>query len=121
ANAVWRASSGIRSPYTIQSSVSVERQLPFNFTAAAAYINSTGEHYLRTRNINAPLPESDGTVRPGSRPLPGVGNVFEYESDGKFRQHLLTVTAYNRLNKHYTVFASYVFGKSDGDTDGVGT
>jgi hypothetical protein len=121
AGTVWRVAERLRSPHTIQSSISVERQLPFNFTAAAAYINSIGSHYLRTRNINAPIPGSDGIAQPGSRPLTGFGNVFEYESDGKFRQHLLTITAYNRLNKHYTLFGSYVLGKSEGDTDGVGT
>jgi carboxypeptidase family protein/TonB-dependent receptor-like protein len=121
AGTVRRTADGIRSPYTVQSSISVERQLPFNFTAAAAYINSTGSNYLRTRNTNAPIPGSDGSSQPGSRPLPGLGDVFEYESDGKFRQHLLTITAYNRLNKHYTLFGSYVLGKAEGDTDGVGT
>jgi hypothetical protein len=121
AGTVWQTAESLRSPYTIQSAISVERQLPFNFTGALAYINSTGSHYLRTRNINAPIPGSDGSAHSESRPLPGLGNVFEYESNGKFRQHMLTITASNRLNKHYTLFASYLLGRSEGDTDGVGT
>ena len=121
AGTIWRVADGLRSPYTIQSAISVERQLPFNITGAATYINSTGFHYLRTRNINPPIPGSDGSFQAASRPIAGLGNVFEYESDGKFRQHLLSITTTGRLNKRYTVFASYVLGKTDGDTDGVGT
>src|SRR5213078_1492062 len=58
----WRVSERLRSPYTSQSSLSVEQQPPFNFTAAAAYINSTGSNYLRTRNIHATIPGSDGSA-----------------------------------------------------------
>ena len=113
---VWRVAEGIRSPYTLQSSLSVERQLPSGFTAAVAYINSRGSHYLRSRNSSAPT-----SVSVADGQAPGSENVFEYESDGRFRQHMLAITASNRLNKHYTVFASYVLGKSEGDTDGAGT
>ena len=48
-------SSSLRAPYLMQSSISVERQLPKKTTLAVTYTNSHGLHELRSRNINAPL------------------------------------------------------------------
>src|SRR5262249_9884777 len=48
---IIRVAGDLRSPYTIQSSVSVERQLPFKFIVSAAYANSRGLHFLRSRNV----------------------------------------------------------------------
>ena len=39
----------------------IERQLPFNSTLAVTLTDSHGEHLLRSRDINAPLP---GTFNP---------------------------------------------------------
>ena len=50
-------SSSLRAPYLMQSSISVERQLPKKTTLAVTYTNSHGLHELLSRNINAPLPE----------------------------------------------------------------
>ncbi|HEU4391455.1 MAG TPA: hypothetical protein VFV34_26930, partial [Blastocatellia bacterium] len=115
AQTTWQVAPDARPPYTIMSSLSVERQLPHNFTVTAAYINGISADALRSRNINAPLP---GT---GARPNESAGNVFSYESSGKSRQHLLAVNAYNRSNKRFTLFASYVLAKVNSDTDGPST
>src|SRR5207253_3095387 len=74
----------IRAPYTMQSVISVERQLPHNLTVAASYIHGRTLHLLRTRAINAPLPGTfvPGILNSGVRPLGNIGNVFEYESTG---------------------------------------
>ena len=112
---IWQVAPDARPPYTIQSSLSVERQLPHNFTVTAAYINGITAHALRSRNINAPLPGS------GGRPDEAAGNIFSYESSGVSRQHLFAFNAYNRSNKRFTLFASYVLAKVNSDTDGPST
>src|SRR6185503_4189523 len=53
---VYRLEPGMQAPYTMQSVISVERQLPHNFTVASSYINIRTLHVLRTRPLNAPLP-----------------------------------------------------------------
>src|SRR5436853_5527921 len=110
---IWRVAGDIRSPYTIMSSISIEQQLPHAFTVTLAYINGISVHNLRARNISAPLP-GDGTP-----PFGTAVNIFEYESSGISRQNLLAVNAYNRLNKRFTLFASYVYAKINSDTDGA--
>jgi hypothetical protein len=52
---IQQISSAIRSPYTVQSAISLERQLPFNSTLALTYANAHGVHLLRSRDINAPF------------------------------------------------------------------
>ena len=110
-------------PYTIQSSISLEQQLPKRFTLTATYLNARGVHYLRSRNINAPLPGTFNPLMPGSgdRPIPNMGNIFEYESSGTFRQQQLVINLANRINKYFTIGSFYVLGKAESDTDGAGS
>jgi hypothetical protein len=120
---IYQLAGNIQSPYTMQSVISVERQLPHNLTASASYIHVRTLHVLRTRAINAPLP---GTFLPsipnsGVRPLGDIGNVFQYESSGRLAQHQFIVNVSDRLNRNSTINAFYVFSKTNSDTDGTGT
>jgi len=73
-----------------------------------------GTHILVTDNINAPLPSS------GLRPFGNVGNIFEYESSGRFNQNQLFIGFNNRFSRAITFFSSYVLSKTTNDTDGQG-
>jgi Carboxypeptidase regulatory-like domain len=111
----WRMADGLQAPYTIQSSISLERQLPQNWTFSATFINSRSLHLLRARNINAPLPET------GVRPLGDVGNIYQYESSGRLNQNQLLLGIGNRLNRTVSLFARYSLSKAESDTDGAGS
>ncbi|HEY1403873.1 MAG TPA: hypothetical protein VGB05_07095, partial [Pyrinomonadaceae bacterium] len=104
----------LQTPYTIQSTASVERLLPGRVTVTASFVNTRTLHLLRTRNINAPL----GGVRPLGE---ARGNVFQYESSGILNQNQLIVNANTRFNPNFSLFANYTFGKASSDTDGAGT
>src|SRR6185436_12894723 len=52
---IQQISSRIRTPYILQSALTVERQLPANSTLAVTYTNSHGLHLFRSEDINAPL------------------------------------------------------------------
>jgi hypothetical protein len=104
----------LQAPYTIQSGLSVERELPYETTLSASYVNTRGLHLLRARNVNAPLAD-------GLRPSGSVGNVFEYESSGRFEQNQLIVNLINQLNKKAMLFAIYTLNKAESDTDGADT
>jgi hypothetical protein len=126
---IFRVAGNLTAPYIIQSSISLEQQLPRKFTLTATYINARGLHNLRSRDINAPFP---GTLPPpgtkgtclGTRPfgfVNGVCNIFEYESSGIFKQNQLVISLANRFNKYFTVQGFYVLGKTESDTDSSGT
>ncbi|HXM48068.1 MAG TPA: TonB-dependent receptor [Pyrinomonadaceae bacterium] len=102
----------IRSPYSMQSALSLEQQLPFDFTMSATLINSRTVHSLRSRNINAPLPGN------GVRPLPNEGNIFAYESNGFANQNQLIISV-THFSRAFALFASYGLNKATSDTDGV--
>ncbi len=106
----------LQAPYTIQGAISVERQLPFGFTVSATYINARTLHLLRSRNINAPLPGTGGL-----RPFGAIGNIYQYESSGTFKQNQLIIGANNRLGRSVTLFMNYRLNKAESDTDGAGT
>ena len=102
----------LRTPYTAQFAFSVERQLPLNTTFSATYINAQTRNFLRSRNINAPIN--------GVQPFPGQGNIFQYESTGKFSQNQLLFNLRTRI-KDVSIFANYSLNYAKSDTDGAGT
>jgi hypothetical protein len=132
---VYRLADNLQAPYTLQSVISVERQLPHNLTLATSYINIRSLHVLRTRPLNAPLPGTfiPGVPASGLRPLDCADfiptdinpsttcNVFEYESSGRYNQNQFIVNFNSRLHRNATMNAYYVFSKANSDADGIGS
>lgn len=110
-----RVAADLRTPYTLQSAISLERQLPHNLTVSASYVHSRALHLLRSRNINAPLPGTN------ARPLGEVGNILAYESSGNFKQQQLVVNVTQRLPKNMSLMAFYTLNQAKSDTDGAQT
>jgi len=92
-SAIQEISPALRSPYIIQSAVSIERQLARRTTLAATYTNSHALHQLRTLDVNAPLPGTFDPAVPGSGVFPLGFNapVFQMVSDGLYNQNQLIV------------------------------
>jgi Carboxypeptidase regulatory-like domain/TonB dependent receptor len=119
---VFRLNQDIQSPYTMQSVISIERQLPRNIALAASYINVRTLHGLRTRPVNAPLPGTfTGEPNSGIRPLGVNNNIFEYESTGRFNQNQFIVNLNSRFHRNLSLTAYYVLGKANSDADGTGS
>jgi Carboxypeptidase regulatory-like domain len=111
----WHVAPDLRAPYTIQSSLGIERQLPGNFTLSATFLAAQGRRQLRSRNLNAPLP--DGTSPLGV----AMGNVYQMESTGRLNQYQWIVGLNSRFNPKLTLFLRYFVAWAKSDTDGVGT
>jgi hypothetical protein len=107
-----RLAKDLRAPYTLNSSLAVERQLLPNLTVAVTGSRIRSVHLLRSRNISAPL----GTVAPS--PVPAI---FQYESSGVFDQRQLLVNAVYRAGKNVTLWSTYTLSDSKGDTDSPDT
>jgi hypothetical protein len=95
-----RVSPTLVSPALYQSTVSVERQLPFSTTFAVTYGNSHYLHMLRSRSING---------------------VFLAESSGLYNQNYLLVNVNSRGNKYISFTGSYMLSRAMSNTDGVNT
>lgn len=106
-------SSDLQAPYTIQTALGVERQLPFKATLAVTYINAQTRRLLRSRNINAPIN--------GVRPQPSSGNIFQYESTARFDQNQLIFNVRSNFSEGLSIFGNYAFSFAKSDSDGAGT
>jgi hypothetical protein len=116
-----RMADQLRTPYTIQTAISVERQLPLKSTISVSFVSTQTRHLLRSRNVNAPFPNQLVVPLSGgsSRPNGGLGNIFEFESSGVFKQRQLVVNLASRLSARASFFATYSLNKADSDTEGV--
>ena len=110
----YRIDPNLHAPYTLQSAVSVERQLGKVANLAVSYLNTRGFDQLLSRNMNAPLSATDPT-----RPLGDVGNIYQYSSAGTLRQNQLITNVNVHAGSKLSLFGYYVLNYANGDTAGV--
>jgi hypothetical protein len=108
----YQIASNLRAPLTMQTAFSVERQLAKSTTLAVTYINSYGEHQLFLRNANAPLP---GTFPPGVRPFGGTDNIYQYDSEGIFRQNQVIANFRTNVGSKLSLFGLYTLNYANSD------
>jgi hypothetical protein len=106
---IYRVDPNFRAPYMMQSAIGVDRQLPARTQMSVNFINTRGDHVLRTRDINAPLPGTYTGIGTGVRPFPG-GDIYQYESSGIFKQTQVIVNVNSRINSHFQLQGNYVLG-----------
>ena len=104
----------IREPYTLQYSVSVERQLARRTTLAVAYYGQVGVDLFRSRDINAPVGGAGGVI-----PDPSKGVVRQIESAGRQTGNSLEVTLRGDITKYFTGLAQYTLGSTWNNTGGI--
>ncbi len=111
----------LRAPYTMQSAVSLERQISRNANFALSYLNSRGVHQFLTRNINAPLPGTFELDDPSTavRPYGNLGNIYQYESLGDFKQNQLIANVNIRVRSALSLFGNYMLNYANSDTSGA--
>jgi len=118
---IYRIAPNLHAPYTMQTAVTLERQLTKIANLSVSYLNSRGVHQLLNDNINAPLP---GTFNPsiptsGVRPNGVLENIFQYESEGIFKQNQLIVHVNVRAGAKLMLFGYYTLNYANSDTSGA--
>jgi len=113
---VYQVDPNLKNPYTIQSGVTLEKQLGKIANVAFTYLNSRGVHALLLRNINAPLPPNYDLA---DRPLGGDRNIYQYESGGDFKQNQFIVNGTVRAGARLSLFGYYTLNYANSDTTGV--
>lgn len=119
---VYRISPLLHTPYTIQESLSLDKNFAKHMNVSMNYIHARGVDLLLTRNINAPLPGTYNPADPASgiRPLGGNQNIYEYESEGASKRNRLFINASLRT-KPVVLFGFYMLGFSKANTSGAGS
>ena len=100
----------LRTPYIIQSGVSVEQQLTKYANVAVTYLNSRGNHQLYTNFINANAP--------GAQPPSAL--LYQFQSEGVLKQNQLIVNSSIRMPTRISLslFGYYVLNYANSDTSG---
>jgi hypothetical protein len=119
---IYQVASNVRAPMIMQAALGVERQLPWNTTIASTFTFTHADHLLLARDINAPLPGTYDPSVPGSGVRPyGIGqNIFEYESAGLMNQKQWITNVNTRFSRNVSMFAFYVLGYANSNSDGAG-
>ncbi len=104
---IYQTSPSLSAPYTLQSAVSVERQITKAATLAVTYLNSRGFDQLLSLSVN---PATHG----GSQ-------IYQYASEGVFRQNQLIVNSNVRVGSKVQLFGFYTLNYANSDTGGVGS
>jgi len=112
-NTTVRIDPNLRSDYSLQAAIGVERQLPRNTTVALTYSFNRSVHLAQSVPINTPLP---GTFNP-LLPLSAANGVFPYgysagtiledETGGFMRQQMLMMNFNTRFSSKVSLFGNY--------------
>lgn len=123
ASVPYRISDSLQTPYSVQTAISVERQLPFRSNISFTYTQSRSLHTLRMRNINAPVCPANITCPTLAadiqllRPNPTQGNIYQYESSGYSNAKILSVNFRTNFSNRVMFFGGYSYSNVKGDTD----
>jgi len=108
---------GLNDPYSIISTVSYERQLPWKLMGSIGYKWTRGVHLLRSRNINAPLLENGQFVFPN----PDEGPILQYESTGLSTRNEMNMNVRTGFSRTLSFGFGYTLAFTNSNTDGAGT
>ena len=116
---IYQINPNLRAPYTMQTAVSLERQLGHIGTVSVTYLNSRGLHQFILENVNAPDPNAPLN---GARPLfakYGNANIYQYNSEAIFKQNQLITNIQIRLSQRLSLMGYYALGYANSDTSGA--
>lgn len=111
---VTRLDPNVHIPYTIQYSLSVERELKKGTTLALAYLGYRGVDQFLSRDINAPLPPTYAV-----RPDPTIGVLREIESSGRRVSDSLEITFRGNVTRYFNGMAQYRLAAAHDNTSGI--
>ncbi len=133
----YQIDGNFHAPYLMQTAIGMDRQLFGHTTLSVNFVNSRGDHELRTADINSPLP-ADGMyplqiqqcISAGSPNCPALvrpfgsifnGDIYDYQSTGTFKQTQVMFNVNSQLGKWGMLFGRYSWATAHSDTDGLGS
>lgn len=122
---VYQVNPKLHAPGTLQSAISVEKQVTKSATVAVTYLNSRGFDQFLTINAGAPYPgtpcANPSILVPTNLPpcAPVTGNIYRYVSEANFKQNQLIVNSNIRFRSVLQLFTYYTLNYANGDTSGV--
>jgi hypothetical protein len=94
---------GLRTPYLMQSSVSVEQALPGGTTGGVTMAQTLGRHLFYSANVAANL---------------AAGNNYQYQSGGNLDETQVTVSLRRKYRNGFALFGNFTWTRAMDNTDG---
>jgi hypothetical protein len=101
----------------MQTAFSLERQVTKIANVTLTYLNARGVHQLLSIDTNAPTPGTPNSA--GPRPNPNAGDIYQYSSDGLFRQNQLIANFNIRAGTKLSLFGFYSLNYANSDASGA--
>jgi hypothetical protein len=119
---IYRPNPNLRTPYTMQTGLSLERQLTKYANLAITYLTSRGVRQFFTENINPPLCTAF-PCDPAANPhvLGSPDNIYQYQSEGVFKQNQFIINTSVRMGSKLSLFGYYTLNYANSDTSGAGS
>lgn len=108
---IYQPNPNLRTPYIMQTGLTLERQLTKTANLSVTYLNSRGVHQFYTNFINA---------NPAGQPPPSE-IIYQYQSGGIFKQNQLIVNSSVRMGTKLSLFGYYMLNYANSDTSGAGS
>ena len=115
-SSVVRLAADLRSPYTLQYSFGVEKELEKKTAFTANYVGLRGVKLFRSRDINAPFPPLYG-----QRPDPSIGILRQVESSASMSGHALNLGIQGKVTRFFDGMIQYTLARTYDDTAGTGS
>lgn len=110
---VHSVSQDFRTPYIQNYNLNIQQQLTGSVLLQVGYAGSTGRKMAPTRNINAPIPGTTGTLasrRPFNAAYPNLQSINEIQSIGNSQYHSLQTSVRVTRFKNWTINGNYTYG-----------
>jgi len=110
----------VRTPYAIQYSFGVERQLHKSMTLTAGYRGQVQIKSFRSRDANAPiLPPNPDLTAVYPRPNPNFGQIQQIESGGRTLLNALDLSFRGQAGRWFSGQGQYTLSRFDNNTGGL--
>ena len=110
---IYQIATDLHAPYIMQTAFSMERQVTKIANVTLTYLNARGVHQLLLIDTNAPMPGTPYST--GPRPNPNAGDIYQYSSDGLFRQNQLIANFNIRAGAKLSLFGYYSLNYANSD------
>ncbi len=109
---IYRADAGLATPYSQQTSLSMEHLIARDLTASASYLFVRGVKLPRTRNINLVMP---GPVFGLGRADPRFDNIYQLENSASSTYNGVSFSVNRRMSNELEFSGSYTLSKTFDD------
>jgi hypothetical protein len=117
---IARFAQEVRTPYAIQYSFGVERQVHNTVTLTAAYRGQVQVKSFRSRDANAPiLPPDPSLTADYPRPNSSLGQIQQIESGGRTLLNALDLSFRGHTGRWFSGQAQYTFSRFENNTSGL--